>query len=90
SPGCGRCEGSAMEPGLLLLLLLLTAPWAKEDFRPWIDTDPTTNCMNKCTVESNCRGSGKCCRIGCLQQQPWLLGRCACGCHVGTGSVLAR
>ncbi|XP_031444174.1 uncharacterized protein LOC116225756 isoform X2 [Phasianus colchicus] len=42
------------------------SPPAKEDFRPWIDTDPTTNCMNKCTVESNCRGSGKCCRIGCL------------------------
>uniref|UniRef100_A0A803XX32 WAP domain-containing protein n=1 Tax=Meleagris gallopavo TaxID=9103 RepID=A0A803XX32_MELGA len=70
SPGCERCEGSAMEPGLLLLLLL-TAPWAKQDFHPGIDADSTTNCVNKCRDDSNCRGSRKSChnscRFRCLQ-----------------------
>eukprot|EP00076_Gallus_gallus_P007472 XP_003642540.2 whey acidic protein isoform X2 [Gallus gallus] len=127
SAECGRCEGSAMEPCPLLLLLLLLAPcgrgWAvsgrapaeetartdgrsvlpgepvkchktsmtagspcnnvcsskcpgstgcgqecqqeKDDFHPRTDTDPTTNCVNNCRDDGNCRGSRKCCHIRC-------------------------
>ncbi|XP_052540213.1 WAP four-disulfide core domain protein 8-like [Tympanuchus pallidicinctus] len=43
---------------------------ANEDFQPRIDPDPTTNCVNKCRDDGNCRGSRKCCRIRCRFRCP--------------------
>lgn len=41
------------------------SPPEKDDFHPRTDTDPTTNCVNNCRDDGNCRGSRKCCHIRC-------------------------